>query len=152
MPHLSEASWSLVLCGAAAGAMEALVSQAGDSRLLSCCCFLSGCRPPGSGDQRAAEEARPQPATAVWKDIHRPYADGGVDQEHRLEPAKDPALPEPHAAPGMFGPALLSAGGTRGACRPPSAVRLPDCTSLALACFVLCGSVIFSRDHLCSGT
>lgn len=105
------------------------------AELLSGCCFLSGCRPPGSGDQGATEEARPQPAIAVWKDIHRPHADGGVDQEDRLEPAKDPALPEPHAAPGLFGPALLSAGGTGCPCRPPgclSAVHLPDFTSLGL--------------------
>ncbi|XP_069919208.1 branched-chain-amino-acid aminotransferase, mitochondrial isoform X3 [Oryctolagus cuniculus] len=76
-----------------------------------CLLQLQGRGSAATNDGGASEEAQPQRAPDVREDVHRPHADGGVDGEEGLGPAPDPALPEPHAAPGLLRPALLPAGG-----------------------------------------
>lgn len=105
--------------------------------------LFSGCRPAAGNDTGASQEAGRQRAPGVWEDVHGPHADGGVGREAGLGPAPDPALPEPHAAPGLLGATLLAAGGTAAAlCLRPSLHHFP---SLCLwprpppwACFFVC--------------
>lgn len=88
--------------------------------------LFSGCRPAAENDTGASQEAGCQRAPGVREDVHRPHADGGVGREAGLGPAPDPALPEPHAAPGLLSSPLLAAGGTAADLCPRLSVSLPS--------------------------